>query len=293
MVFGLRAKFNLALLAIFTLAALVAVVLANRQFERDARANVTRQAELMMDAALAVRGYTTANVKPHLDPMLAERFLPETVPAFAATETLVRLQRKYPEYSYREAALNPTNPRDRAVAWEAALIERFRADPQSARLMGEHMTESGPSWYVAQPIRISDGRCLVCHSHPAAAPASMLVAYGSSNGFGWQMDEVIGAQIVKVPMALPLAQAAQALQTFALSMGLVLAVTLIALNVMLTTMIVRPIAEVARAAEAISMARPGPDLAEGGHDEIATLRMSFNRMRRSLSVALAMAGRRR
>jgi len=291
MVLGLRAKFNLALLVIFASAALVALGLAQRQFNQDARDTVTRQAQLMMEAALAVRGYTTSRIKPHLDPLLADRFLPETVPAFAATETMALLQRKVTDYNYREAALNPTNPRDRAEGWEAVVIERFRGDPAATELHGERQGVSGRLWYVARPIRITNGQCLACHSTAEAAPASLVRTYGTAGGFGWNLNEVIGAQVVTVPMAVPLAQAEQAFRTFVLSMGALLLVTLIVLNVMLTLLIVRPIAEVARAAEDISLARAGPELSESGRDEIATLRTSFNRMRRSLAAALALAGR--
>ena len=41
-------------------------------------------------------------------------------------------------------------------------------------------------------------------SAPGAAPASMVAQYGPANGFGWQLNEVIGAQIVSVPLGVPL-----------------------------------------------------------------------------------------
>jgi len=289
---GLRAKFNLALLAIFALSTVVALALAQRQFVQDARDDVTRQSELMMEAALAVRSYTSSHIKPFLDPMLAERFLPESVPAFAATETLALLHQKYADYRYREAALNPTNPRDQAEGWEAELVERFRQDSGLTELHGERVGRNGLLWYVAHPIRITNPQCLACHSTADAAPASLLRAYGASSGFGWRMNEVIGAQVVTVPMSVPLAQAEKAFRTFLLSMALLFVATLVVLNTMLTRMIVRPIADVARAAEDISLGRPGgAELPEKGSDEIATLRTSFNRMRRSLAAAMALAGR--
>ena len=33
----------------------------------------------------------------------------------------------------------------------------------------------------------------------------MLDLYGIANGFGWKMNEIIGAQIVSVPMTVPIA----------------------------------------------------------------------------------------
>lgn len=289
---NLRLKFNLALLAIFAVASALALWLAREQFERDAREDVTRQADLIMEAALAVRGYTSANIKPHLDPMLNDRFLPETVPAFAATETIALLRKKYADYNYREAALNPTNPRDRADAWEAEIIQRFRAEPGLAEQHGERIGRHGRQWYVARPIQIKNAQCLVCHSQPEAAPASLLKAYGSAGGFGWKLNEVIGTQLVTVPMDVPLRQADKAFYTFVASMGVVFAVTLVVLNLMLTHLIVRPVSQVARATQQISVGKlDTPEFPEAGADEVAELKRAFNRMRRSMTAAMMLAGK--
>jgi hypothetical protein len=43
-----------------------------------------------------VRSYTVDKVRPHLIGQMDRQFLPQTVPAFAATETLNELRKKYP-----------------------------------------------------------------------------------------------------------------------------------------------------------------------------------------------------
>ncbi len=289
---SLRLKFNLVLIAIFAIGTAAVLFVGRQQFLRDAQDDVTRQSALIMESALAVRGYTTARIKPHLDPKLADVFLPETVPAFAATETINLLRKKYPDYGYKEAALNPTNPRDLAADWEASIIRGFRDDPSASEVKGERWGQNGPLWYVAKPIRITNAQCLACHSSPTAAPASLLAAYGHQNGFGWNLNEVIGAQIVTVPMTVPLAQADAAFRTFVIAIASVLLVTLVVQNLMLSRLIIRPVTAVAKAAEAISLGRDVPEFAEKGSDEVADLRRSFNRMRRSLVVAMSMIGKR-
>jgi protein-histidine pros-kinase len=290
---NLRSKFNLVLVGIFALATATVVLVSRQQFLRDAEENVTRQSSLIMESALAVRGYTTARIKPHLDPKLTEIFLPETVPAFAATETINLLRKKYPDYGYKEAALNPTNPRDLAQEWEATLIRRFREEPATNEAVGERFGPNGRQWYVARPIRIINAQCLNCHSTPAAAPASLILAYGERNGFGWKMNEVIGAQIVTVPMTVPMAQADAAFRTFVIAIVAVLSLTLVVLNLMLSRLIIHPVTAVAKAAEAISLGRTDVhEFSEKGTDEVADLRRSFNRMRRSLVVAMSMIGKR-
>jgi protein-histidine pros-kinase len=107
---GLRLKFNLVLLVVFLAGFGVAGYISHDLLFRHAREQVLAEARLVMEAALAIRGYTVSQVRPHLDPIMHEQFLPQTVPAYAATETLAELRKKYPNYNYKEATLNPTNP---------------------------------------------------------------------------------------------------------------------------------------------------------------------------------------
>jgi len=284
---GLRLKFNLVLLGVFVLGFLVSGVISWNLLQRNARDEVVRNADLLMEAALAVRGYTVAQVKPHLDEKLAQVFLPQTVPAYAATETLNEVRKKYPDYSYKEATLNPTNPRDRAVEWETDVVNAFRSRSDLKELTGERDTPTGKSLYVARPIQISNPACLVCHSVPAAAPASMIKLYGSNNGFGWKHNEIIGAQVVSVPMTLPIENANRAFYAFMASLAAVFVAVFVALNVMLSWIIIRPIANMSAAADKVSVGDFDiPEFSEQGKDEVSVLAASFNRMRRSLQQAM-------
>ena len=97
-------------------------------------------------------------------------FLPQTVPAYAATEQFNDVRKTHPDYAYKEATLNPTNPRDRASDWEADVVQIFRQTPTTTELVGERDTPTGRSLYLARPIQIKNGACLVCHSTVDAAP---------------------------------------------------------------------------------------------------------------------------
>ncbi|MES2361063.1 MAG: DUF3365 domain-containing protein [Pseudomonadota bacterium] len=286
---GLRLKFNLVLAVVF-LAGFAAAGYITRQLLQDnAREEVLRNARLMMDTALSVRSYTVEQIKPHLDKQLEEVFLPQTVPAYAATETLRQLQGKYRDYGYKEATLNPTNPRNRATDWEADLVRQFRQDSESKELVSERDGGAGRQLYIAKPIQISNAACLQCHSVPANAPASMIKVYGEANGFGWKHNEIIGAQVVTVPMDIPIRNADRAFRTFMLSLAGVFAVVFVVLNVMLSWLIVRPIRRMSQAADKVSTGDfDVPEFADGGRDEVAVLGSSFNRMRRSLEKAMQM-----
>lgn len=286
---NLKLRFNLVFALMFVLALGVAGGMVYRLVQGNASAEVVRDAQRMMDVAIAVRGYTVDNIKPHLDPMLDRHFLPETVPAFAATETLARLAAKQPGYSYKEATLNPTNPRDKPAAWERNVVESFRAQTTTNELSGEVSTPQGDLFYVARPIRITNPACLACHSTPAAAPASLIAKYGTKAGFGWQLNEIVGAQIVAVPTALPQEKAKQLFVTFIGSLVAVFVVLFLVLNWLLQRLVVRPVREVAQAARRVSQGDMSlAEFSESRFDEIGTLQKSFNRMRRSLVKAMGM-----
>jgi len=290
---GLRLKFNIVLVVVFAAGIGVSAWVSHELLQRNAKDEVLRNAGLMMEAALAIRGYTVSQVKPHLEAQLAEKFLPQTVPAYAAAETFKTLRKKYPDFSYKEATLNPTNPSNRSAEWETDIVNHFRnAAVAGGEITGERDTPSGRMLYIARPIQIKDPACLACHSVPSAAPASMIKIYGENNGFGWKHMEVIGAQVVSVPMSLPIHNANEAFKVFMGSLAAIFVVTFVVLNVMLSVMIIRPISRMSAAADKISTGDfDVPEFPSTGKDEISMLGTSFNRMRRSLAKALKLIER--
>lgn len=283
----LLVKFNLVFIAVFVLGWLATGAVTRSLLDRHAQQEVLQHARFLLEKALAVRNYTSTQVAPLLETQMRYGFLPQSVPAFSATEVLAKLQKAYPDYSYKEATLNPTNPRDRAVAWEADVIGEFKKAPESKEFVGQRDTPAGRALYIARPIRISDGACLRCHSTVDAAPKALVERYGTANGFGWQLHEVVGAQMVSVPMAVPMARSQQTWTTFMAFFSAVFVATGVALNLMLWAMVIRPVTQMARLAERVSLGEADvPAFAAQGRDEIAVLGQSFTRMRRSLAKAM-------
>jgi len=67
-------------------------------------------------------------------------------------------------------------------------------------------TLTGNMLFIARPIRIKNPDCLTCHRY-RLAPAKMIAKYGDDNGFGWQLDEIVGAQVVSIPTSVTLDRA--------------------------------------------------------------------------------------
>jgi protein-histidine pros-kinase len=245
-------------------------------------------AAVLMEGAMAIRSYTVDEIRPLLDEIDTERFLPQTVPAYSALRYVAKLQETYPFYSYKEAVINPTNLANLANAWELGIINRFRTEFAS-ELFGIKQTPAGQSLYFSRPIQITNPDCLACHSTPDVAPASMIELYGEEHGFGWKLNEIVGAQIVSVPLSLTIARAQKEIFIF---MGIVAATYLmigVIMNLLLNIFVVKPVKQMSDYATEVSMGSlDTPELNFKGRDEISSLSKSFNRMQRSLKSAVAM-----
>ncbi len=141
---GLRLKFNLVLFLVFMLGLAVSGYISFELLHKNAREEVLRTAGVMMEAALSMRSYTVGQVRPHLR-VVEDEFLPQSVPAYGATEIMNQLRKKYPDYAYKEAALNPTNPRNRAVDWESDIVNEFRNNEERKEFTGTRVTPTGVS----------------------------------------------------------------------------------------------------------------------------------------------------
>jgi HAMP domain-containing protein len=285
-------KFNLISLALVAIGLAVVSWVARSFLLENARNQVLQQAKLMMESASATRNYTTEELKPLLitSPLNKTDFLPQIVPAYGATVTFARLREKFPDYMYKEATLNPTNPQDRAVDWEADVIEDFRNNTKLKEFVGERETATGTSLYLAHPIPAGES-CLECHSVPSAAPKPMIKKYGSANGFGWKLNEIIGAQIVSVPMSVPVEIANKAFKRLMWSLITTFAVILLVVNLAFYFLVVLPLRKLSTVADRVSLGQlEDSHLPVRGNDEMAQLTASFNRLVVTVAKALRMLG---
>jgi protein-histidine pros-kinase len=282
-------KFNLVFLLIFVLGLGAAVVVARGLLKQAALDDSADTARLLLASGNAVSGYTAAQVVPLLDTQMKYSFLPQSVPSYSAVETLGTLAKGYPDYSYKAAMLNPTNPRDRAVAWEEDVIRRFAAQPALAEIVGQREAGTGQVLYVARPIRIADAACLVCHSTPEAAPATLVARYGPSNGFNWKLNEALGMQVVSVPTAVPQQRADAALKVVIGALAALFLLIGAGLNLMLWKLVVQPVTALSAMADRVSLGElDAPDFQTSSKDEIGLLAASVGRMRRGLAQAMKM-----
>ena len=292
-------KLSAIFIVVFGLGLWAVAFLFRHSLEDNARSEVLDRAGMIIGTAAAMRKYTNTHVKPALEDAARTpdhapdaHFHPETVPAFASTELFNSLRGEangnFADYFYKEATLNPTNLRDRATEWEADIVNGFRNHADWAQRSGERATPSGPAMYLAKPL-VAGKSCLECHSTAAAAPASMIQQYGPVNGFGWKENEIIGAQIITVPVAKATGMADRAFYHLLVSFLAVGLTTLVVLDLVIYFTVIRTLGRFAHNADQISRGHLDvPELSVQGKDEISLLATAFNRMHRSLATAMKM-----
>lgn len=276
------------LLAIFALALLAGVGGFYLLLYDQAIRTAEQEARIMLASANAVGDYTETHILPKLAGLPSQEFHQEMVPFYAAQTVFRSVSGHAQFYTFRNPALNPTNLNDRTEPFDVETIRRFRDDRALNELTGVRDTGTEKLFYLARPIRVADGACLTCHSTPDRAPAGMIARYGPNNGFGWQLGETVGVQMLTVPLTEPLRGTLRLVAILAAGLLAVFAVAYVALAATLDAMIARPLAALAQAADesSLSTAPPSP-LPQSGVREIRLLGGAIERLRTSLAKALA------
>jgi protein-histidine pros-kinase len=279
----LTTKINLILGVTFLTTLLLAGINSYLLTEDNALQQVTDQAELILQEALAVRSYTVNEIRPLINQNDDGKFHPQTVPAYSAAQIANLLRQSRPNYSYKEAVFNPTNPRDKATPAEEKIIRQFIADPDLTRLIGNQEIDGVKTLYIAYPIRIINPRCLACHSTPEAAPAAMRAIYGDDGGFGWKLNEVVGTQMVAVPYTLPAELARQTFISFLVSLATIFLLLFFVINITIRKLVLTPVSRLTRMADELSKGNlQNAEIKVSGKDELAEMSAAFNRLRRSV-----------
>ena len=285
---NLKQKFTILLLVILTFGLSLSGLALSSLLRENAKQDISSTGVMLMETMSSVRKYTSTQVNPELADKLATEFLPQTVPAYSAREVfeILRKTKDYREFFYKEATLNPTNLRDKADGFEAEIVERFRNKSDLKEVSGFRSIPGGDIFYIARPLPISEGSCLKCHSIPEVAPQSMINLYGTANGFGWKLNEIVGAQILSVPANNVINKANQSSLLIILIVSTIFIVTILLVNLFLNRQVVMPLKRMTRIAEEVSTGHMEVEFEQMSNDEIGNLAKAFKRMQLSLEMAM-------
>jgi len=250
------------------------------RYSRDlALNNASDKAELLLAHQRAVRSYTIENVRPLVRQVDSGDFHSEQIPAFAAQTVMANLNKSYPGYDYREAMLDPTNPKDLLEPWEKELLEGYRNGEFDSRQTRERLTDKGPVFSIAEPIVITNPACLTCHGVKEDAPPSMLQKFPGGGGFGWTLNTPLGIQSVTVPIEEAILSANKIREQLIGIIGLGLLVTLIALAFIVHIKVSGPVNQLSLAASKLSSGQPvTPDDFPDNSIEMTNIKLSIRRL---------------
>ncbi|MEC4888051.1 MAG: DUF3365 domain-containing protein [Scytonema sp. PMC 1070.18] len=284
----LKQKFTILLLTILVIGLGLSGFALSSLLTRKATNDIATRALTLIDTMTSVREYTNTQINPELSDELETKFVPQTVAAYSAREVFEILRNKpdYRDFFYKEAALNPTNLRDKADSFEAEILKRFRNEKNLKKVSGFRSLPGGDIFYIARPLTISNQTCLICHSRPEVAPKTMIERYGSSNGFGWQMNEIVAAQIVSLPSSKVIQEAHQSSFAIILLVSIVFIAVILLVNIFLNREVILPLKRITRVAEEVSTGHMDVDFDQLSNDEIGNLAKAFKRMKLSLEMAM-------
>ena len=196
-----KAKFRIgaALISILvcTLVAGAAYIIL-KDFATD---QIYKETEIFIGTADSTRRYVKDVLRPVVADLLPnESFVPHAMSTtFVGRGIMSRLGERFPDFSYKRAAHNPTNPINLADELEMEKIKWFSENPERKEWHG--LILKGKSSYYARFYAIrAEGECLRCHGDPKDAPQQMKEIYGTEGGFGYTVGEVVAADAVYIPV---------------------------------------------------------------------------------------------
>jgi HAMP domain-containing protein len=282
---SLRTKFNLPICLVFLCTIVLTYFFAGSRLQKDAENQVFDKARLLLTTMEASRSFTSKVIKPVLYEALPNRFITEGMSSsFGARNIFERIHKTYPQYYFKHAAPFPRNPINQADAFEMDVIEKFKNDPDLKAWKGFRIKGEEEKYSIMKPI-VAEQRCMRCHSDPAIAPQELLDRYGSENGFGRTVGEVIGTLTVSVPSSVIIEKARNNTIVFIGMVVLFFLLLTLIVNVFFSRMVLKPIQQLSEHANEISLGKLDTQINASGGDEIAALAKAFNRMKKSIRIA--------
>ncbi|GAB4371265.1 MAG: DUF3365 domain-containing protein [Elainellaceae cyanobacterium] len=285
---NLRQKFTILLTLILMTGLAFSGIALSVVLRQNARNDVAATALILMETMRSVRDYTSTQIHPELEDEMASEFLPQTIPAYSAREVFENLRSNpdYRDFFYKEATLNPTNLRDKADDFEMQLVEGFKRDKNLKEQSGFRSVPSGQVFYIARPLNISQESCLQCHSTVEAAPKSLIERYGTNNGFGWKLNDIVGARIVSVPANRVVSKANHSSLVVLGVVSVIFITVILTVNILLNRQVIRPLRRMTRIAEEVSIGYTSIEFEQIPNNEIGNLAQAFKRMQISLEIAM-------
>jgi len=283
---GIRVKSILVMGVLGLLAIAVIGITSYKLSVKNAMDEAKIKSNIILNYTMATKNYMR---QVHKDLVLEgvidkDRFFPEIMSGFVvARGTFEIFKKSSPEYTFKQATLDPLNASNKADQDEVKFIENFDRNPGLKSSEGRITKNGVDLFYFAQPIKVSSQGCLNCHGDPADAPKDQVEIYGTETGYNWKMGATVAAFVVYIPTAAAMA-AAKHLSLTLVSVGAVgIILVLLIFWFFLDKSIVLPITNLAQRTDSFSLGEHLDEPIIGkSNDEIGTLSTAIERLRISL-----------
>jgi len=245
------------------------------------------KSNIILNYAMASRKYMKQVQKPLVRQIVAEdRFYPELMSGFVtARGTYELFHDSFPDYIFKQATLDPLNPKNKADQTEMDIIDKFKDNSDKKEDSGIVQRDGKEVYYIAQPIKVDKASCLTCHGDPSIAPKDQIDIYGTETGYNWKMNDTVAAFIVYVPLQAALEVAKDNAISLILFAGIGVLVMLAIVWLFLDRTVVSPILHLTQVTEDLSLGKNlEQPLEYTTRTEIGTLGNSIERLRKSLVI---------
>ncbi len=282
---GIRTR-SILIMGILGILAITAIGFTSYQLSvKNALDEAKVKSKIILNYAMATKKYMKTVQRPLVKELIeSDRFYPELMSGFVtARGTFEIFKKSSPQYTFKQATIDPLNPSNQADAEEIAFIDHFAKNPDKKSSEGIITKNGSDVFYFAKPIKVNSAGCLNCHGDPYDAPKDQVEIYGTESGYNWKLGDTVAAFIVYIPTADAIAAAKNLSYTLmSIGAGGIFLVLLI-LWFFLERSIVSPIVELAQRTNDFSL---GEDLdtpiTNKSKNEIGILAHAIERLRISL-----------
>ena len=273
----LRKRFTVIMVVVYVISLPVMITGSYYILKQNAVREILEESNLLLAAMEG--GKYTGEVVTYGYKELPNRFVSKLSATFVARHR-ERIGKSF-GYSFRRRPWNPLNLEYKAVHENE---DRRVPDGQTDQ-SGGAIWDTGSFYVVMRPVEIKPD-CLRCHGDPSVAPPEVREKYGTTNGYGWKVDEIQTVNSVYVPADVPIQNARKALALFSLIYSGFFFVVIIVIDRLIIASIIKPIEQFVEAANEISRGRFEREFSVKTNDEIKTLADAFTRMKLSLAKAM-------
>ncbi len=255
--------------------------------------NALKQAEIVSSFAKASQKYTVRTLHPLVRKIAGkDSFHPEMMGGFYIARAIADIfTESQPGYSFKQAALDPTNKQNLADHDEKEIIQFFANNREIKQKKGQIEKQGKTFFYVAQPVVTRKG-CLKCHGKKEEAPSGRVDRYEDGGGYNYTFNSIVATFITYVPIEKDLQDLKfRAVKVAGVGLFFVVILTT-SIWIFLNIKVILPLFKLTGLVDKMSLGQGlEKPIIGAGNDEIGKLYNSLNRMRKSILKLLNMVNK--